>query len=114
MRERQEDAFAAYDLSEPQMERYLFAVADGMGGHAGAATAAQLCMRRFCDVVRAGGPSLALRLRDALLAANDALTVAGFKDARMQGAGCAFLGVVMENRAAPVGEAHELQLLPRP
>src|SRR5215470_7213005 len=39
-RERQEDDLAVLDLSHERHERFVFVLADGMGGHVGAADAA--------------------------------------------------------------------------
>src|SRR5437868_15521305 len=78
-RARQEDDFAMHDLSDGARDRYLFAVADGMGGHEGAAAVAQVAVRRFCEIVR-NAPALSLRLRDALAGANEAVALAGIQN----------------------------------
>ena len=49
-RQRQEDAFAILDLSHGQHERVLFVLADGMGGHAGAADVAHSAVTRFREL----------------------------------------------------------------
>ena len=98
-RERQEDDLAALDLSGEGPERLLFVVADGMGGHSGAATVTQLAVRRFCELVEGGDGALDRRLPSALLGANDAIAKAAILDGTLEGAGCAFLSVAVENGA---------------
>jgi serine/threonine protein phosphatase PrpC len=98
-RERQEDDYAALDLSRGGSERLLFAVADGMGGHRGAATVAQLAVRRFCEIVQSCDGPLRQRLPRALTGANDAIAKAAILDATLDGAGCAFLAAVVDQGA---------------
>src|SRR5882757_6670604 len=90
-RERQEDDYAATDLSGDGQERLLFVVADGMGGHSGAATVTQLAVRRFCEIAQEGDGTLDRRLPRALSGANDAIARAAILDGTLDGAGCAFL-----------------------
>jgi protein phosphatase len=98
-RERQEDDFAARDLSDEQKQRFLFVVADGMGGHQGAAAVAQLSVRRFCEIVQASAGPLPQRLRPALLGANESIALAGVQDTSLAGAGCALLSATVEDEA---------------
>jgi serine/threonine protein phosphatase PrpC len=97
VRERQEDDFATYDLGDDQGKGFLFVVADGMGGHEGAATVTQLAVRRFCEIARSGDDPLSHRLNRALLGANEAIARAGAQDKSLAGAGCAFLSAAIEN-----------------
>jgi serine/threonine protein phosphatase PrpC len=98
-RERQEDDYAALDLSGGSGKRLLFVVADGMGGHQGAAAVTQLAVRRFCEIAQGCDGALAKRLPRALAAANDAIAKAGILDATLQGAGCAFLAAAVDDGA---------------
>ena len=98
-RERQEDAYAALDMSGRGNERFLFVVADGMGGHQGAAAVTQLAVRRFCELMKSSDAELSHRLQPALRGANDALAKAAILDATLEGAGCAFLSAAVEDGA---------------
>jgi serine/threonine protein phosphatase PrpC len=95
-RERQEDDYAALDLSSGGAERLLFVVSDGMGGHRGAATVAQLAVRRFCEIARSSDGPLRQGLPRALAGANDAIAKAAILDATLEGAGCAFLAAAVD------------------
>jgi serine/threonine protein phosphatase PrpC len=95
-RERQEDDYAALDLSDGGRQRLLFVVADGMGGHQGAAAVTQLAVRRFCEIARDREGALRERLPQALTSANDAIARAGILDPPLQGAGCAFLAAAVD------------------
>jgi PPM family protein phosphatase len=98
-RERQEDDYAALDLSGNGQERLLFVVADGMGGHRGAAAAAQLAVRRFCEIAKNCDGTLGQRLPIALAGANDAVAKAAILDGTLEGAGCAFLSAAVDDGA---------------
>jgi serine/threonine protein phosphatase PrpC len=99
MRERQEDDYAALDLSGTGHERLLFVVADGMGGHAGAAAVTQAAVRRFCEIIKGCEGMLSQHLPQALTGANDAIAKAGILDGTLDGAGCAFLAAVVDEGA---------------
>jgi protein phosphatase len=98
-RERQEDDLAVLDLSHDRHERFVFVVADGMGGHIGAADAARRAVQRFCQIVRDAGGSLIERLGSALDGANAALAAAASQDSAFAGAGCTLLAAAIENGA---------------
>jgi protein phosphatase len=95
-RERQEDDYAALDLSGDGQERLLFVVADGMGGHSGATAVTQLAVRRFCEIAKGSDGPLDRRLPRALTGANDAIAKAAILDGTLEGAGCAFLCAAVE------------------
>ena len=96
-RERQEDDYAALDLSGNGQERLLFVVADGMGGHRGAAAVTQVAVRRFCEIMKSCEGALGQHLPRALLGANDAIAKAAILDGTLDGAGCAFLTAAVED-----------------
>src|SRR5579863_4394866 len=87
-RERQEDDFAVLDLADRNSERLVLVVADGMGGHARAADAAQLAVRGFCDSIKTSAGPLSSRLRPALEYANHEIGRAALRDPTFKGAGC--------------------------
>jgi PPM family protein phosphatase len=95
-RERQEDYYGIADLSGQDEERLLFVLADGMGGHPGAADAARIVVESFCTSVQdeKEGP-LSQRLRAALDRAN--ATLAEPQDAMLEGAGCTLVAAAIEN-----------------
>ena len=96
-RERQEDDYITIDLCTAGSERLLFALADGMGGHEGAATVAQIAVRRFCEIVQSFDGRLSERLSRALWSTNDEIAKAAIRDATLEGAGCAFLSAAVED-----------------
>lgn len=99
-REKQEDDFAVLDLSGRDRGSLVFVVADGMGGHSGAADAAKLATAAFCDGMRnAVGQQLPLRLSAALHQANAAIAAAGNADKKIRGAGCTLVAAVIEDNA---------------
>ena len=98
-RDRQEDDLAILDLSERDRDRVVFVIADGMGGHAGAADAARLAIRQFCESLKTGKGPLPVRLRPALLHANAALALAAMRDAQKKGAGCTLVAAAVEDGA---------------
>jgi PPM family protein phosphatase len=96
-RERQEDDLAVLDLSHDRHERFVFVVADGMGGHIGAAEASHRAVERFCQIIRGRAGSLIEGLGPALDGANSALALAASRDSKFAGAGCTFLAAAIEN-----------------
>lgn len=97
-RQRQEDAFAILDLSHGQHERVLFVLADGMGGHAGAADVAHSAVTRFRELVNNGVGPLALRLQPALAGTNSAIAISAVRNENLNGAGCTLLAAALEDR----------------
>ena len=96
-RENQEDDLAILDLSHDHYERVLFVLADGMGGHIGAAKAAQSAVRQFGEIARNGTGPLSRQLRPALDGANAALAIAALRDETFKGAGCTLLAAAIED-----------------
>ncbi len=96
-REKQEDDFAILDLGGHNRESLILVVADGMGGHSGAALAAKLAVAAFCDRIKTGSGALPLRLSAALHGANDAIEAAGKSDSNVRGAGCTLVAAAIEN-----------------
>lgn len=96
-RNRQEDDFAIVQFPEDEIQRLVMAVADGMGGHAGAAEVARIAVRSFCDAMKTRQGSLAARLRPALEYANDEIALAGARDPKIRGAGRTLVAAAIEN-----------------
>ena len=97
-RQQQEDDFAVLDLSYGQHERLLFVLADGMGGHAGAADVAHLAVTRFREFVNNDVGPLALRLQPALAGTNTAIAISAVRDESLKGAGCTLVAAALEDR----------------
>ena len=97
-RHQQEDDFAVLDISQGQHERLLFVLADGMGGHAGAADVAHAAVTRFREFVNDGTGPLALRLPQALSATNAAIAISIVRDESLKGAGCTLLAAALEDK----------------
>jgi serine/threonine protein phosphatase PrpC len=97
-REKQEDDFAVLDLGGRDRSLVLV-VADGMGGHPGAADAAKLATSAFCEGMRTAVGQLPLRLSAALHRANDAIAAAAKTDRKISGAGCTLVAAAIENNA---------------
>jgi serine/threonine protein phosphatase PrpC len=98
-REKQEDDFAVLDLTGQDHATLVLVVADGMGGHPGAADAAKLATSGFCEGMRSGVGPLPLRLSAALHRANDAIAAAGRIDEKIDGAGCTLVAAVIEGNS---------------
>ena len=96
-RERQEDAYAILDLSKGVSEHLVFTIADGMGGHDGAAAIARIAVRQFCLALKSAAPPYAAKMAGAMAAANNAIAVAGIRDPHVSGAGCTLLAALFEN-----------------
>jgi serine/threonine protein phosphatase PrpC len=96
-RENQEDAFTILDLSPERHERLLFVLADGMGGHVGAADAAKTAFHHFGESARSAPGPLSQRLRAALYGANAALASSAARDETFKGAGCTLLAAAIED-----------------
>lgn len=96
-RDRQEDDFAIAHFHEGADERLVLAVADGMGGHAGAAEVARIAVRSFCNAMKTRQGSLAARLRPALEYANSEIALAGARDPKIKGAACTLVAAAIED-----------------
>ncbi|MGA9794064.1 MAG: protein phosphatase 2C domain-containing protein [Rhizomicrobium sp.] len=94
-RERQEDDYGAIPL-DAAGDRMLLALADGMGGHAGGAEAAQTAIRAFLEAARRDAP---ISLEQGLRAANEAIANLTQSEATLEGAGCTLIGAVIEDGA---------------
>jgi serine/threonine protein phosphatase PrpC len=75
----------------------MLVLADGMGGHAAAAQAAQCAVQHFCRIAQASDGPLAERLQPALIGANAALAVSAAADPAFAGSGCTFLAAAIED-----------------
>ena len=98
-REKQEDDFSIVNLNGQDPARLVLVVADGMGGHPGAADAAKLATSAFCEGMRTGIGALPLRLSAALHRANHAIAAAGNTDKKIAGAGCTLVAAAIEDNA---------------
>lgn len=99
-RDRQEDDFAIVYFPENDVERLVMAIADGMGGHPGAAEAARIAVRSFCAAMKTGHGSLAARLRPALEYANAEIALAGAREPKIRGARCTLVAAAIEDDTA--------------
>jgi PPM family protein phosphatase len=98
-RERNEDAF----LLLP--EGGLFAVADGLGGHASGEVASRLAVESLRDAFSAVHGDAATRLREAVLAANRTVHARSAADPRLSGMGTTLVAAAFPERG-PVAVAH--------
>lgn len=74
----------------------VFVVLDGMGGEVGGRLAAETALRAFLDACEAGTASdVALRLRDALLAANAAVGGRAAEEPGLAGMGCTLVALAL-------------------
>ena len=96
-RQCQEDDFAILHFREHGVEQLIMAIADGMGGHDGAAEVARIAVKSFCDAMKRRTGLLAARLRPSLEYANAEIALAGARDPKINGAGCTFVGAAIEN-----------------
>jgi len=96
----QEDSWALRSLADGAL---LAVLADGMGGHAGGATASRLAVGAFLMATESGRS-----LRDALDAANDAVGEAARQDQALDSMGTTFVAAVVhgdEVRWISVGDS---------
>jgi serine/threonine protein phosphatase PrpC len=95
-RKRQEDDFGV--LYQDADDRIFFALADGMGGHAGGTEAAQTAIRVFLEVAQSGsGPTNAI-LEHIAMTANEAIGNLTRTDSSLEGAGCTFIAAAIEGQ----------------
>jgi serine/threonine protein phosphatase PrpC len=92
----------------------LAVVADGMGGEVGGRLAAETAVRAFLGACEDGTVSdVALRLRDALLAANAAVRGCAATDEKLAGMGCTLVALALARGRATwisVGDSPLLRL----
>jgi protein phosphatase len=92
----------------------LVVLADGMGGEVGGRVAAQVAVRAFLEAAgEAPASDVALRLRDALLAANLAIADRVATDPALAGMGCTLIGFAIARGRATwvsVGDSIILRL----
>jgi protein phosphatase len=94
-RDYQEDECTFSALPERDGEAAILAVlADGMGGHAGGAVASGVATQSFVESFMAGEGEMAERLRQSLIAANDAVAARSENDPDVTGMGCTMVGLV--------------------
>ncbi len=72
----------------------LAVLCDGMGGHAGGALASGTATKRFVEHFMASGGETAERLRQSLIAANDAVGAKSEGNPDLSGMGCTVVGLV--------------------
>jgi protein phosphatase len=109
VRERNEDAFGEASVGAGR----LFVVADGMGGHAGGATASRLAVRTIEEVFTSAGGAPGERLRAAVVAANQRIHELASRDRSLAGMGTTAVALaIQEGRAwvANVGDSRVYRL----
>src|SRR5688500_12662066 len=92
----------------------LVVLADGMGGEVGGREASELAVAAFLETAQAGRASdVALRLREALVAANLAIAARVEADPALAGMGCTLIGLAFAHGRATwvsVGDSLILRL----
>ncbi|GAA5218260.1 protein phosphatase 2C domain-containing protein [Corallincola platygyrae] len=99
-RDYQEDSFGHWQIND--QGDLLLLVADGMGGHAAGDTASQLAKDTFLahyQQAKDGGAPASVILRDALYAANDAITQHIDENPGHEGMGCTLLAAVVADQS---------------
>lgn len=105
-RDSNEDSFAALDALG------LYAVADGMGGHAAGKAASELAVSALVRALpeQATGDRLG-HLRAAILAAHDAIVAHAARYERMQGMGTTLAALLVEGDLATFGHVGDSRIL---
>ncbi|MEO8559129.1 MAG: protein phosphatase 2C domain-containing protein [Rhodospirillales bacterium] len=94
-RDYQEDKCAVTTIRTEQGQAAMLAVlADGMGGHAGGAVASEIAVQRFAERFQSQGGETAERLRQSLIAANEAIAHKSQNNPDLLGMGCTLVGLV--------------------
>ena len=98
-RERQEDQFDVTELKDGGDGKgpLLMLVADGMGGHAGGAEAAQSAVARFAKSMAAADGDVPAQLHTALAAANNSIEELVTQSPELEGAGCTLRAAIVEH-----------------
>ncbi len=96
-RARQEDAYAVLPHSDEDSVSLLLVVADGMGGHAGGAEAAQGAVDSFIDAFGFGQGDPGRRLEHALGRANAALAELKRDKPSLHDAGCTLIAALVQH-----------------
>jgi protein phosphatase len=96
-RNYQEDKCAVVPIAIEAEEGAMLAVlADGMGGHAGGAVASSIATERFIEHFKAHDDATAERLRQSLIAANEAVAHKSQNNPDLSGMGCTMVGLVAQ------------------
>jgi protein phosphatase len=119
-REFNEDSFLCADFSGnhagPPQPLYLFAVADGIGGHAGGEVASRLAIRTLNDNLAQrlgqGGPGLDLKniLEDSFHQANRKIFREGAEAERLAGMGTTLVAALITAKLATVANVGDSRL----
>jgi protein phosphatase len=96
VRERNEDAYGDATFAGGQ----LFAVADGMGGHAGGATASRLAIEETLQVFVGAQGAVEQRLRAAVESANRRIYETSRREPRLAGMGTTVVALAIDGAAA--------------
>ncbi|MGB8354712.1 MAG: protein phosphatase 2C domain-containing protein [Chthoniobacteraceae bacterium] len=103
-RGHQEDAYAFTDISSTdgshREEGLLAVIADGMGGHTSGERASELALESFIDAFHEAGGTLRERLKNAAVAANDALAEELKRQPELEGMGTTLLAVGVTKNGA--------------
>lgn len=88
----------------------FFAVIDGMGGHAGGEIAAQAALETIRAAIGKIENSPEIRLRDAVILANNAICEKSEEDENLAGMGCVLTSLLIENETAIVAHVGDTRL----
>src|SRR5687767_2381149 len=94
-RSEQQDAYGAGTITlDDGTAATLVVLADGMGGEMGGGLAGRIAVASFLDAAQDGrAPDVALRLREALLAANLGIADRVASEPALSGMGCTLIGL---------------------